>query len=373
MICYMCMREYEGTRCPHCGFAADTYEPFPTALAPATVLHDRYYIGAALGKGGFGITYIGYDLAAQKKVAVKEYFPSAVAFRDGLKETAVSVPAAQSGIYRSGVEKFYNEAVILSQLTGIPTIVQVYDFLYENNTAYIIMEYIDGTSVEQIVRRQGGLDIDMVLTIYFPIIQALAAVHSAGLLHRDISPSNVMLDERFQPRLIDFGSSRAFSHEMSSDLTVILKKGFAPIEQYSRRERHGPAEDVYALCASMYYTLTGKVPPAAPDRSVFDTLQPIHAYVPDIPPALEKIILRGMAVQAADRYPDMQSLANAIDAAVMHPQTDAQMEAVKKDTPKKQRNRQKNADSGAPMVPLLVFLGGAVVIMLCILIWLFLR
>lgn len=370
MICYMCMRVYEGTRCPYCGFSPDTYEPFPTVLLPTTILANRYYIGAVLGKGGFGITYIGYDIAARRKVAVKEYFPSAIAFRDGHKEKTVSVLSAQGGLFQSGVEKFYNEAVTLARFTDIPAIVQVYDFFYENNTAYIVMEYIDGTSVEQIVVRQGGLDIDMVLTIYFPIIQALAGVHNTGLLHRDISPSNVMLDEYFRPRLIDFGSSRAFSHEMSSDLTVILKKGFAPIEQYSRRERHGPAEDVYAICASMYYTLTGKVPPAAPDRSVFDTLQPIHAYTPDIPPELENIILRGMAVRAADRYPDMQSLADAIDAAVLHPQRAEEVHAEENNGGRKESTR---GDNGLPMLALLISLGIAAVVLLSILIWLCIR
>jgi serine/threonine protein kinase len=125
-----------------------------------------------------------------------------------------------------------------------------------------------------------------------------------------------MLDDKFMSRLIDFGSSRAYSHDMSTDLTVILKKGFAPIEQYSRKGKHGPQEDVYAVCASMYYTMTGKVPPAAPDRRVFDTLQPIHNYSADIPTNIENIIMKGLSVQAEDRYQDMNALENAIDSSV---------------------------------------------------------
>ncbi len=329
MICYKCMREYSGSSCQHCGFNPDMYEPVPTALMPMTVLHNQYIIGAVLGKGGFGITYIGYDNLNYRKVAVKEFYPSSVVYRDGNNTSVVSVPSNMKQIYENGVRKFYNEAVTLSKLQNIPAIVEIYDFFYENNTAYIVMEFIDGTAVDQIVLNQGGLDVDVTLTIYYPIIQALKKVHEAGILHRDISPSNVMLDEKFMARLIDFGSSRAYSHEMSTDLTVILKKGFAPYEQYYRKGRHGPAEDVYAICASMYYTMTGKVPPAAPDRRVFDTLQPIHNYITDIPENIEKIILKGLSVQAEDRYPNMEALSKAIDSAVNIKSTEAKKKEEK--------------------------------------------
>lgn len=316
MICYKCMREYSGSYCQHCGFNPETYEPMPTALMPLTVLRGQYIIGAVLGKGGFGITYTGYDNLNYRKVAVKEFFPSSVAYRDSNQTTEVSVTANMRQIYENGVNKFYNEALTLSKLQDIPAIVSIYDFFCENNTAYIVMEFIDGTAVDKIVLNQGSLDVDITLTIYYPIIQALKKVHDAGILHRDISPSNIMLDERYTARLIDFGSSRAYSHEMSTDLTVILKKGFAPIEQYSRKGKHGPTEDVYAICASMYYTMTGKVPPAAPDRRVFDTLQPIHNFMVEIPESIERIIMKGLSVQPDDRYPDMEALSKAIDVAV---------------------------------------------------------
>ncbi len=312
MICYHCMREHKGPVCPYCGFNPQTYEPVPTALVPSTKLQNRYLLGCVLGKGGFGITYVGIDTTTGSKVAIKEYFPSSIAFRDGHKGTMLTVQGNMRQVYENGVRKFYNEAMILSRLQNIPNIVNIYDFFQENNTAYIVMEYIDGTAIDQIVMNQGPLDIDVVLTIYFPIIEALAAVHDAGLLHRDISPSNVMLDNHFKPRLIDFGSSRAYSHEMSSDMTVFLKNGFAPIEQYTRKGKHRPTEDVYAICASMYYTLTGKIPPAAPDRISFDTLRPLSQFLVDIPDKLADVILKGMALRQEDRYPDMRALAQAI-------------------------------------------------------------
>lgn len=316
MICYKCMNEYFGTVCSHCGFDSNAYEPVPTAMLPMTVLRGRYIIGAVLGKGGFGITYIGYDNLSYRKVAVKEYYPSPIAYRDSQYTSEISVPSNMRAVYENGVKRFYNEAMTLSDLKGTASIVDIYDFFYENNTAYIVMEFIDGVTVEEIVLNQGGLDVDVMLAIYSPIIKALKKVHDKGVLHRDISPSNIMLDDKFASHLIDFGSSRAYSHEMSTDLTVIVKKGFAPVEQYSRKGKHSPAEDVYALCASMYYTLTGKLPPTSQDRLVFDTLQPIHNFINNIPEDIEKVIMKGMSIQPEERYSDMEQLDLAICNAV---------------------------------------------------------
>ncbi len=356
MICYHCMQEYTGTRCPHCDFDPGAYEPIPTALPPATILHEQYIVGTVLGKGGFGITYVGYDNIQRQKVAIKEFYPAAVAYRNSEETTEITVPVEQKQIYATGVTRFYEEAVTLSRLQEIPAIVDIYDFFYENNTAYIVMEFVDGTAVDQIVLQQGGLDVDLTLTIYYPILQALQKVHAAGILHRDISPSNIVLDGHFCPRLIDFGSSRAYSHELSTDLTVILKKGFAPIEQYSRKGKHGPGEDVYALCASMYYTMTGKIPPAAPDRRVFDTLEPIHKYRPDVPVELEHILMQGLSVLPEDRYPDMTALCDAIDCIIQgeSPKAPPKHGSFPQKPAKKQHNDRFSASTSiAPYGPLI--------------------
>lgn len=369
MICYHCMQEYTGTRCPHCGFEAGAYEPIPTALPPATLLHEQYIVGTVLGKGGFGITYVGYDNLQRQKVAIKEFYPAAVAYRNSEETTEITVPAEQKQIYATGVTRFYEEAVTLSRLQEIPAIVDIYDFFYENNTAYIVMEFVDGTAVEQIVLQQGGLDVDLTLTIYYPILQALQKVHAAGILHRDISPSNIMLDGHFCPRLIDFGSSRAYSHELSTDLTVILKKGFAPIEQYSRKGKHGPAEDVYALCASMYYTMTGKVPPAAPDRRVFDTLEPIQKYRADIPAELAYILMKGLSVLPEDRYPDMTALCDAIDQVIQgeSPKATPKHESCPQKPAKKQHSNRSPASTSIAPYGLLIAAGVLFLLLLGIL------
>lgn len=367
MICYKCMREYTGSVCNHCGFNPSLYENIPTALLPMTVLHNQYILGIVLGKGGFGITYTGYDNINMRKVAIKEFFPSSVAYRDSKITTAVSVQPEIGQIYENGVNKFYIEALTLSRLQDIPAIVGIYDFFYENNTAYIVMEFIDGTAVDQIVLNQGPLDIDITLTIYYPIIQALESVHSAGILHRDISPSNVMLDDKYNARLIDLGSSRAYSHEMSTDLTVILKKGFAPVEQYMRKGRHSPAEDVYAVCASMYYTLTGKVPPAATDRMVFDTLMPISSFGVDVPQNIADIILKGMAIRADDRYSSMFELAEAIDSAVCGSGDHISENRVIDEHHDKKRDKKQRRTGINPQILLLAVSGTLFIILLIIL------
>ncbi len=317
MLCYNCMNYCTDSKCEHCGFDSRSYIHNPIALEHDTVLKGNYLIGNVIGNGGFGITYVGYDNRRRKRVAIKEFFPVSIAVRDTKETNNICVTGTMNQVFISGVKKFYQEASILSRLQHIPSIVKVYDFFYENNTAYIVMEYIDGPSIGTIVKNQGPLDIDMVLTIFYPILEALKTVHAEGVLHRDISPSNILLDENYNARLIDFGASRVYSHQqVSTDMTVILKSGFAPAEQYKKREHHTPSEDIYALSASMYYALTGKIPPEAIERLVFDTLKPISALGVDIPEKIERIILKGMAVRVDDRYKTAEEMALAIDNSV---------------------------------------------------------
>ena len=347
MFCYHCMNLCTHTVCEHCGFDPSSYVDLPVALRPGTTLKENYILGYVIGSGGFGITYIGYDNRNSRRVAIKEFFPSSVVQRDPAQTNEVCVLANMDRVYQTGVKKFYLEASILSRVQYVPAIVKVYDFFYENNTAYIVMEYIDGTSIDKIVKNQGPLEIDMVLTIYYPILEVLKAVHAEGILHRDIAPNNVLLDERFRARLIDFGASRAYSHQLSSDMTIILKSGFAPVEQYTRREHHSPAEDIYALSASMYYTLTGKIPPEATERLAFDTLKPFSAYGASVPEAIGNVILKGLAVRVEERYGSAEEMMLAIDQALsvpaVLPDTEAALPERKTERPEKPSGRTKKS------------------------------
>lgn len=327
MYCYQCMSPMQGERCPQCGFVPRRYQPIPTALPPESVLAGKYQVGCVLGKGGFGITYIGRIISSGQVVAVKEYFPSVFATRDSAQSKRIRISSGARDNFEKGVRRFYEEAETLSRLRSIPAIVQVYDFFYENGTAYIVMEYIKGQTVENLVKQRGRLDLPLVLTIFYPIMEALHAVHQTGLLHRDVSPCNIILDKHFQPRLIDFGAARAFSGQLSSDMSVILKKGFAPLEQYTEHGRHGPAEDIYGLSASIYYALTGRVPPASTDRVIFDTLQPLAAHGASVSPQFEQILMRGLAVHFTDRYAGMDEMCRAIDQLLLAPTPEAILRA----------------------------------------------
>nr|MCR5162095.1 protein kinase [Lachnospiraceae bacterium] len=307
MICYKCMNQYNGEVCNLCGFDSRTYQPIPTALMPETLLRKNYLLGRVLGKGGFGITYIAYDFKGKRRVAIKEYFPSSIVTRDATRTTKVET-ITDAEVYHNTVQKFYNEAKILSQLNDVPAIVKIYDFFCENNTAYIVMEYIAGHDVSEIVKSEGKQDLTTTFNIYYPIMEALEAVHARGILHRDLSPTNIRVDKHFRPKLLDFGSARAYSDQMSVDMTVFLKEGFTPIEQYQRSGKHKPTEDIYALCASIYYTLTGKIPPNAFDRTTFDTIKPFSSFGVQLPEAMERVIMKGLAVYAEMRYQSVTDL-----------------------------------------------------------------
>ncbi len=317
MVCYRCMRVTRTRICETCGFDPDRYEQPPFALAPGSVLRGRYHLGAVLGHGGFGITYVGYDAQGKRRVAVKEFFPAAAVTRDIRTGPQVRVEPSFSAEFEKGVREFYNEAVVMKELAGTPTIVAVYDFFRENGTAYIVMEFVEGSGADKLIRARGALPFALTMTIYYPILKGLRVMHARSILHRDISPSNIILDGRMNARLIDFGASRVYFEELSSDLTVILKHGYAPLEQYMRRGRHGPPEDIYAICASMYATLTGHVPPPAPERIRFDTLTPISAYPTDVPPAVEAVIMKGLALHATDRYQTVSELLTDLDRALV--------------------------------------------------------
>lgn len=193
--------------CPNCGLTAGTYVPSPHHLRPGTVLMDRYLVGRVLGEGGFGITYIGCDLRLELKVAIKEYYPVDKASRNAAispELTGYSVGPAREGFER-GKKKFLNEARAMAKMDKQQVIVSVRDFFEANNTAYIVMEYIEGTTFTELVAQRGGrLSPQELFPMIEPLFRALSTLHEGGLIHRDISPDNLML-ENGEVRLIDFG------------------------------------------------------------------------------------------------------------------------------------------------------------------------
>ncbi|MBR4018785.1 MAG: serine/threonine protein kinase, partial [Clostridia bacterium] len=257
-FCPYCMNVVESDApCKNCGLTAGNYTPAPHHLPPGTILRDRYLIGRVLGEGGFGITYIGCDLQLELKVAIKEYFPTDKANRISSSSLSVANYSGSVGQrYEEGKTRFLQEARTMAKMDKQPEIVSAKDFFEANNTAYIVMEYVEGTTLKELVEQRGGsIPVDELFRLMEPLFSAIGVMHELGLIHRDISPENLML-ERGKIRLLDFGCARE-SADGNATMTIALKHGYAPIEQYQNKGQ-GPWSDVYALSATIYYCLTGK-------------------------------------------------------------------------------------------------------------------
>lgn len=306
--CPYCMSPVEEDgNCSVCGLTEGSYVPSPHHLPPGTVLMDRYLVGRVLGEGGFGITYIGCDLRLEMKAAIKEYYPLDRATRNASASLEISSfigPSAAS--YERGKQKFLSEAQVMARMDKQQVIVNVRDFFEVNNTAYIVMEYIEGITFHELVEKKGGRIMPQEL---FPMIEplflALSAIHDNGLIHRDISPDNLML-ENGRVRLLDFGCAREASRGTET-MTIALKHGYAPIEQYQQKGQ-GPWTDVYALSATIYYCLTGRVPPQALDRIAEDELLLPCKLGVGLTERQEQALLKGMRLQPNRRYSNVKEL-----------------------------------------------------------------
>ena len=310
-VCYGCFGEKPdaASACPRCGFSPEEEQPF-LALPMGTVLRGRYLIGKVLGVGGFGITYLGYDLVLEIKTAVKEYMPSGLATRHADRRQVVLTGRGREE-YENGLGRFLEEARILARLRGTPHIVSVQDHFRENSTAYFVMEYVDGMSLKDYLASQGGkIPCAQAMTILQPVMEALVRVHGLGLTHRDISPDNIFLTAGGESKLLDFGAAR-FSAGDEKSVSVILKHGYAPEEQYSSHGSQGPWTDVYAMGATLYRCLTGELPPDAIARVRHDALQKPSARGIPLPAHLEAALMKAMAVKAEDRFPSMEAFLQA--------------------------------------------------------------
>ena len=314
-ICYGCFQEKEpGSVCPHCGFNEKDEQPY-LALPLGTIVNGRYLIGKVLGIGGFGITYLGYDLTLEIKVAIKEYMPSALATRHA-DHYRVALTGRVEQDYQYGMEKFLDEAKILAKLQNTPHVVSVQNYFKENNTAYFVMEYIDGMSLKDYLAKQGGkIPYAQALTILQPIMEALVQVHAMNLLHRDISPDNIYITSQGESRLLDFGAAR-FSLGDGKSVSVILKHGYAPEEQYSSHGNQGPWTDVYAMGATMYRCITGVLPPDSVERIHGDTLKRPSELGVRIPANVENAILKALSIKTEDRFPNMEAFLGALNGRV---------------------------------------------------------
>ena len=341
--CFGCMNLVEEDICPHCGHPAD-HANERNHLPAGTVLRGQYLIGKVLGHGGFGITYIGWDLYLEMVVCIKEFYPASAVNRDVTQSLSVRVNTADAAVhYEQSRERFLREAQALAKLQHVPEIVSVQGFFTENNTAYIIMEYVRGIDLRHYVHQRGGkIPAREILGLMEPVVRALATVHQAGLVHRDISPDNIMLRYQGGAKLLDFGAVRAVDNmdadiDLSRSTEAILKHGFAPMEQYRSRGNMGPWTDEYGFCASVYYCITGKVPPDAPSRAI-DDAQPDWDSVTGLTAGQLEALKKGMSMRAKDRFGSMQDLYAALylnNTEHVQQEENAEESQVKHDPPKK--------------------------------------
>lgn len=276
-------------------------------LRKGTRLIGRYTIEKVLGQGGFGITYLGIDELHEKKVAIKEFFPQGIVTRNIEYEDAVTVTfVGEKDNYNKGKEKFLKEARIMARFSKDEGIVKAQDFFEINNTAYIVMEYLEGITLKQYLRENERIELEELLELFVPLIESLDEIHSQGLIHRDISPDNIMVLLGGKIKLMDFGAARDYTDFGEKSLSLILKPGYAPPEQYQTHGVQGPWTDIYALCATMYKCLTGENPPDAIERVMDDNLKEISEFGIPVSKQMEETIIKGMSISARNRYQNIE-------------------------------------------------------------------
>lgn len=315
--CYGCMEllKDEGS-CSNCKFDIKKYNADARCMPLGSQLHNRYIIGKVLGEGGFGITYIGWDTVLDLPVAIKEYFPAGLAGRENINPEDSHKLHVYEGKARQnfqvGLKRSMREAKTLARFHNASGIVEIRDFFYDNETAYIIMEYIDGITIKEYIRYEGRMKPHQVFELIRPVMRSLELIHREGMIHRDISPDNIMLTKEGNVKLIDFGATRMVNNDSGKSMTIMLKRGFAPIEQYMESSIQGPYTDVYGLCATIYYMLTGKTPPESMSRLVNDKLNLLEEYDVELPKYQEKAIMKGLQVKEEDRFATVKDLYEAL-------------------------------------------------------------
>lgn len=314
--CYGCMEELTPGQmiCPHCKWNQSYRHNDEIFLAEGTILNEKYLLGRVLGKGGFGITYLGMDLTLQVKVAIKEYFPNAISSRTA-NSSFVKVPTQYEVInnYQKGLQAFQTEAQTLAKFNS-PYIVHVREFFLANNTAYIVMDYIDGNGFGDEINFIGGrMPWQRVVKLMLPLMPELDQLHKKNLIHRDIKPENLKIVKNKNTGeeslvLLDFGAARGFAMGTLT-YSQVLTPGYAPYEQYLERGHQGPYTDIYALCATMYKAITGEKPPSAPDRMMDhnEILRSFKSYGLRVPSSIEKIIFQGLQNNIESRPQSMNN------------------------------------------------------------------
>ena len=294
--------------CEHCGFSWENRREEGRCLPVFTILAGKYLLGVKIGAGGFGITYLAMDLNEEIPVAVKEFFPVSLAERDG--EQVRALPQEEGRVFREALRSFRREADLMARFCGVEGLAGYRDFVEENGTAYLVMDYIEGPTLKQYMKETcKTFSQQEAQRLMAPVLRAVETMHAEQVLHRDISPENLILGPDGKLTLIDFGAAREYSPGEEENLTVILKRGYAPEEQYHTGSRQGPWTDLYACCAVLYQMVSGILPQDAGQRKEKDRLIPLDE-IPGVEVTWQfaRAIEKGMTVRAVERYPSIRAL-----------------------------------------------------------------
>ena len=313
--CYGCMEHITAYPCPKCGYFP-THDTAAYALRPGTILNGKYLVGKVLGQGGFGITYIGLDLQLQRRIAIKEYYPTGhVGRKNGTSHVIWYSGEASQEAMRYGQEIVLKEARKTSKVSSIPAVVQVYNVFQENGTAYICMDFVRGQTLLDRLKASGPLSWEDAKDIFLPIISAMGQVHRMGLIHRDLSPDNLMIQPDGYVKILDLGAAKDLNLNTGLSSMQVAKNGFSPLEQYMQSGSSGTWTDVYAMAATMYYALTGVLPPCALDRTEDDTIQWNLPQLAALPPSALAALKHAMAVRYTERTKTMEDFLKELTGA----------------------------------------------------------
>lgn len=307
-LCMNCMNGYvANNQCKSCGSYVLKSQELPSALPLRTILNGRYIIGRMLGAGGFGVTYLGYDLQENRRIAIKEFMPSGMVRRD-IGKTQMQIVSEKKD-FNDSMKRFLEEARMIYRYRDNPNVLKIYSLFQENSTAYYVMEYLEGCDLKHLMKQYGGrLAWQDVKHFTIQIIDALMVLHADGIVHRDISPDNIFISPQGKTTLIDFGAARLYMAQ--KQLTVILKRKYAPIEQYESKGKQGPWTDIYALAATIYHALTGELPPEATSRAYRDEIKTFRQCGVILEEHVEKALYRALKVEPEERYRNILDFKN---------------------------------------------------------------
>lgn len=315
--CINCMSDMQPGEivCRKCGFDSRNIDQPIYALPCNFLLHGRYIIGKVLGQGGFGITYVAWDRLLDVKVAVKEYFPMGMVTRDAGTSSSLLWSTTQSDTAerRKGYDNFLKEARKMAKIDNIPSIVRVRDIFLENETAYIIMDFVEGTTLKEMLLKDGVMPFERCMHLLRPMMEGLARVHNQKIVHRDISPDNIMIQKDGSVMLLDLGAAKDMTDAKGQKSQLVAKKGFSPLEQYVENKAIGPWTDVYALCATIYYCITGKVLRTALERLDDEEIEFPPEMDEKIPDSVKKVLRAGLTVKPEERIQSVDELLRRFD------------------------------------------------------------